>query len=178
MYKVSKLLPATASQIPEMAESIQADFAADGYDVKIEMLSNSGCDISLSKGGFFKTIAGLRTALKINMVPQVKGVKFNAGIGIFGQQVVPLAIVAMVGFWPILITQIWGATKQSKLDDRALADAERVLMGVHNLGTASPAGQAYGYASTPNASGSKFCTNCGQRIDAQAKFCPNCGQQV
>ena len=175
MYKTSKFLPASSSQIPEMAESIRADFAADGYDVNVEMLSNSGCDISLSKGGVFKKISGLRTALKITMTPQANGVMFNAGIGIFGQQFVPLAIVAMIGFWPLLITQIWGATKQAQLDDRALADAERVLMYGQNTGNRA-FGQPYSYASPSNTSGAKFCTQCGQPIVAGSKFCPHCGQ--
>jgi len=173
MYKTNKLLPATAAQIPDMAESIRADFASEGYDVKVDMLSGSGCDISLSKGGLFKTISGMRTALKINMTPQSNGVMFNAGIGIFGQQVVPLAIVAMVGFWPILITQIWGAAKQSKLDERALADAERVLMGSGMQQSVRP----QGFASMPNA-GSKFCTNCGTQLAADARFCSNCGTRL
>lgn len=172
MYKTKKLLPASASQIPAMAESIRADFAANGYDVKIEMTSNSGCDISLSKGGMFKAVLGLRTALKINMVPMSNGVMFNAGIGIFGQQVIPLAVAWFVA-WPVLITQIWGAVQQSKLDERALADAERVILG-------SPqnyAPQPTAFTSTSNPV-SNFCTNCGTPISTGAKFCPNCGNKI
>ena len=173
-YKTSKLLPATAAQIPDMAESIRADFAAEGYDVKVDMLSNSGCDISLSKGGAFKAVIGMRTALKITMIPQTNGVMFNAGIGIFGQQVLPLAVAWFVA-WPVLITQIWGAVRQSKLDDRALADAERVLMAGPANTYSAP--QPQGFASMPQA-GAKFCTNCGSPVTPGAKFCPNCGNPL
>ena len=49
------VLQASAAQIPDMAESIKQDFAADGYEVSIENLMSGGCDVSISKGGVFRT---------------------------------------------------------------------------------------------------------------------------
>lgn len=156
------ILSATAAQISTMAESIEQDFIADGHEVCIENLTNGGCDISISKGGIFKAVLGMKTALKVTLTPKLNGVLFDAHVGIFGQQVVPSLIMYFV-FWPVIITQIVGLVKQSKMDDRALEAAQRAIISTSNA-THSP-------------SPDKFCTNCGMKIDDAAKFCSRCGKE-
>lgn len=157
------VLQASAAQIPDMAESIKQDFAADGYEVSIENLMSGGCDVSISKGGVFRTVVGMKTALKVTLTPQTNGVFFDAHVGIFGQQVVPALVVYFV-FWPIIITQIVGLIQQSKMDDRALEAAQRAIANsANNIYTANTG---------------KFCSNCGASVSNASKFCPECGARL
>lgn len=165
VFNTQKLLAATAAQIPAMAESIRQDFQIDGYEVAVDTLANGGCDISVTKGGIFKAVLGMRSAMKITLTPQFDGVFFDTHVGIFGQQAIP-TVITMFFFWPVLITQIWGMVSQSKMDERALAAAERVLGG-------NPSQMFSSHVSCQ-----KFCVNCGAKITGDAKFCPECGQKL
>ncbi|MDE7381846.1 MAG: zinc-ribbon domain-containing protein [Muribaculaceae bacterium] len=169
-YNTKTILGADPQLIPAIAERISQIFAADGYEVKQDNLLNGGIDISVTKGGIFKAVLGLKTALKITLSPEGNRILFDAGIGIFGRQIIP-TIISMFFAWPVLITQIWGSVEQSKLDDRALAAANDVIrehqMGGYGTPTPPPFGTRQG--------NSRFCTNCGNPIPANSKFCPNCG---
>lgn len=165
VFNTQKLLAATAAQIPDMAESIRQDFQIDGYEVVVYTLANGGCDISVTKGGIFKAVLGMRSAMKITITPQFDGVLFDTHVGIFGQQAIP-TVITLFFFWPVLITQIWGMVSQSKMDERALAAAERVL------GDNPP--QMY----SSYVVSQKFCVQCGAKITEGSKFCPECGQKL
>lgn len=160
-FSKKRLLAASSSQIPQITEAIRQEFETDGFEVDIDNLLSGGSDISITKGNLFKAVLGMRTALKVKLIPQSGGVFFDASVGIFGQQAIPTAITLFV-FWPVLLTQIWGLVQQSKLDDRALAAAERAF----NNSTELP------YTS------SQFCTSCGHRVDSSAKFCSECGARL
>ena len=173
-FKQQKVLNASASLIPEMAESIRQEFLKDNFEVNVDTLLNGGRDISISKGGSFKAILGMRSALKVTLSPHTDGVAFEASVGIFGQQFIP-TIISMFWFAPVLITQIWGMVKQSKLDDRALAAAERVIDSAATS-TASTAPTANAAYQVPTGS-KKFYTNCGAEVPADTLFCSTCGNK-
>ena len=169
-YSKKRLLPASATQIPQMAESIRQEFIYDGFEVNVETLLSGGVDISITKGNVFKAVLGMRSALKVTLIPQQTGVLFDANVGVFGQQAVP-AVISMFFFWPVLITQIWGLVQQASLDDRALAAAERVIGGQqYQVPTQEPPVAAVGSAN--------FCPECGQKVEPGGKFCPNCGTKL
>lgn len=160
------VLQANASQIQAMANSINQEFLIDGFDVQIDPLMNGGCDISITKGGSFKAVLGMRSALKVTLTPTMEGVLFDAHVGVYGQQAIP-SVISMFFFWPVLITQIWGLVNQSKLDDRALAAAYRAI------------GFATVTLNTPVTSNNmKFCTKCGTQVPSDSLFCPKCGNQL
>lgn len=162
-FSTKKILNGSTSLIPTIANRIQEEFQNDGYEVAMDALSSGGYDISITKGGVFKAVLGMKTALKVTLLPQGCNIHFEAGVGIWGQQAIP-TIISMLFFWPVLITQIWGMVEQSKLDDKALDIAEKIVRD-----------------SSANASASsynRFCTNCGTPIDLQAKFCPECGAKL
>ena len=94
---------------------------------------------------------------------------FNAGIGIFGQQVIPTLVMIFVA-WPVLLTQIWGLVQQSKLDDKALAIAEDVVRN------SSSASQQHPYSAPVTEN--KFCTQCGTKNSPDANFCSHCGNKL
>lgn len=53
-------------------------------------------------------------------------IEFEAGVSVFRQQFIP-TIITMCFFSPIVIAQIWGMIKQSKLDEKAVAIAEEAV---------------------------------------------------
>ena len=125
-FTTKKTLYGNPSQIPAVAEQIRQSFAADGYKVRIENPAN-GQEIYITKGGFVKAALGLRSALKVTMKPTRDGnINFEAGVSIFKQQFVP-TVITMCFFSPVVIAQIWGMIKQSKLDEKAVAIAEQAL---------------------------------------------------
>ena len=118
-FSTKKILYASSSLIPTIADRIREEFQNDGYEVAMDALSSGGYDISITKGGIFKAVLGMKTALKVTLLPQDNNIHFEAGVGIWGQQAIP-TVISMLFFWPVLITQIWGMVEQSKLDDKAL----------------------------------------------------------
>ena len=169
-YSTKRLLPASATQIAQMAESIRQEFIHDGFEVNVETLMSGGVDISITKGNVFKAVLGMRSALKVTLIPQQTGVLFDANVGIFGQQAVP-TVISLFFFWPVLITQIWGLVQQSSLDDRALTAAERVLGDQqYQVPAKNSASTVMGVVS--------FCPYCGQKMELESKFCPYCGAKL
>ena len=125
-FTTKKTLYGNVSQIPAVAEQIRQAFTADGYEVRIDNPAN-GQEIYITKGGFIKAAMGLRSALKGTMKPSRDGnINFEAGVSIFKQQFIP-TVITMCFFSPVVIAQIWGMIKQSKLDEKAVAIAERAI---------------------------------------------------
>lgn len=126
-FSTKRTLFCSTSLLPEMAGCLQEYFERDGYEVKVTELSTGGYDISITKGGVFKAVLGMKTALKITLTPlSDKSIAFEAGVGIFGQQAIP-TIISVFFFWPVLLTQIWGLIQQSNLDDKAAEIVEKVI---------------------------------------------------
>lgn len=125
VFKSSKEINGDTLLIPCIAEQITKEFKAEGFEVDSKQAENR-YDISLTNGGLVKSAVGLKTALKVNIYPQNGNIHIDAGIGIFGKQALPSAVTALVA-WPVVATQIWGIVKQSKLDDKAVAIAEKVV---------------------------------------------------
>lgn len=165
-FSTKKVLYGSASLIPIIANRIQEEFQNEGYEVAMDALSSGGYDISITKGGVFKAVLGMKTALKVTLLPQGSNINFEAGVGIWGQQAIP-TVISMLFFWPVLITQIWGMVEQSKLDDKALEIAEGVI-ATNNSNTIESA----------PAMGHKFCTSCGTQNAESANFCSGCGRPL
>lgn len=166
-FNTKTLLQGPPSLIPAIAGRLEQSFADCGYQTKRDNLVGGGEEVFVTKGGIFKEIVGMRTALKITLVPQDGLISFDAGIGIFGQQFIPTIITWLVA-WPVMLTQIWGLVQQAELDDKALEIANAVI--VENCVAYVPF--------EPTENDSRFCTNCGNRVAKTAKFCSNCGHPV
>lgn len=126
IFKTNKLLYGNPDFINTIATAIESKFRADGYDVRIEDTYDNGKNIDISKGGLFKRVLGMRTALKVSISPCDGNIWFKTDVGIFGNQVIPTILVAS-GMWLILLPQIWGLVHQARLDDQALEIAERIV---------------------------------------------------
>lgn len=165
-FNTKRILYGSTSLIATIASRIQDEFQIEDYEVAIDALSSGGYDISITKGGIFKAVLGMKTALKVTLLPHGDNkIYFEAGIGIWGQQAIP-TVISMLFFWPVLITQIWGMVEQSKLDDKALEIANSVIA-------------ASGNAESEVANGGKsFCTACGRQNMESANFCCGCGKPL
>ena len=160
-FNTRKLLYGDPSLIPGIASRIESSFTVEGFTVQNQSLISGASELSITKGGLFRTVLGLKTALKITLRPHGEGIAFEAGVGIFGQQVIPMAI-SMLFFWPLVLAQIWALIQQSKLDDKALGIAEDYI-------------KEKGSPGQKTVQEHKFCTNCGREIPQDAAFCPVCG---
>ena len=170
-FKTIKNIKGDQNLIPVIADRITSSFKAEGFTVE---QNNYGCniyDISLAKGGVFKAVLGMISALKIALRPDGDGIYFEAGVGIFGQQAIPTAIT-LFAFWPVMIPQIWGMVQQSKLDDKALAIAESVVAEQQAMRDVS------GVKSPGAFVNASFCPQCGSPVGEGAKFCSNCGAKI
>lgn len=127
-FKSNKIIYGNPSRIPYIAEEIRKSFIADGFEVRI-VDPAKGNEIYITKGGLFKAAIGLRSALKVIMKPNSKGyIDFEAGISIVKQQLIPTLLTVCVCS-PVVVAQIWGIIRQSKLDEKAVAIAESVVYG-------------------------------------------------
>ena len=160
-FSSKRVFMADPSFIPAVAERLTLQFQAEGYSVKHDDLISGGADISITKGGIFKAIAGMKTALKITMKPEGSYIIAEAGVGIFGQQAIP-TIISMLFFWPVLLTQTWGLIQQSNLNDHAMELIEKALRELET--------------STPMTVNGSFCPECG--ASASGNFCSSCGKKL
>jgi hypothetical protein len=180
VFKSRRLFPYALRDLTPVARDVVEHFRKQEYEVSSQETITNGFDISITKGGIFKSVLGLKTALKISIEPANEMTKSQAGVGIFGQQAIPTAITLFV-FWPVLITQIWGLVRSSKLDDEALNAIETSLK-IHGRETdqsvpslRDAAAEAV-VATSPSVNA--FCTECGAALPVSAKFCPGCGMAV
>lgn len=126
IFKSSKILYGNSGLISTIATEIASEFRSEGYDVDTVVSSNGWKEISITKGGLFKRCLGMRTAMKVILYPHKGHIKLETEPSIFGNQVIPVILVAS-GLWIVLLPQIWGLVRQSKLDDKALEIAERIV---------------------------------------------------
>jgi hypothetical protein len=164
--------------VPDLApvvKDVTEHFQVQGFEVVSERTVTGGWHISITKGGVFKAVVGLKSAMKIELETSGNKTLAKAGVGIFGQQAVPFAI-SMLVFWPVLITQIWGMVQSSKLDEEAML-AIQTSLKTHGRET-QPSAEPGQPAAPEAAAGNIFCTDCGAALPAQARFCPGCGHQL
>lgn len=159
-----RIFNSSPALIPPLAEALERQLVAEGYEVKTEGIVTGGMQVSLSKGGMFKKVAGLKTALNVKITPSGNSILVDASIGVFGQQLIPSAITLLV-FWPMIIPQIWGLVQQSQLDDHVMSIITQVLGELRGNGTAQDVSKGL------------FCPSCGARVGG-GKFCQECGAKL
>ena len=164
-FSSSKIFWTAPEMIPMISSEVAESLKGEGYEVSIEELAGGNVEISICKGGFFKSIIGMKTALKITFTAMETKFKVDCTVGIFGQQAVPTAI-SMLLFSPVLFTQIWGLVQQSKLDDHVL-DLVEESISRHSATTVQV---------EKNDERAVFCSACGARV--KGVFCSACGARL
>jgi hypothetical protein len=125
-FNSSKTVPYVVEDLAPVAQDVMAHFESQDYEVTQAHIPTGGVQVSIRRGGTFKAIIGMKTALNIKIEPQSNGTRIEAGVGIFGQQAIPTAITLLV-FWPVLVAQVWNMAQEAKLDEEALGVAEESL---------------------------------------------------
>jgi hypothetical protein len=110
-----------------VAADVADHFTRQEYDVNSSRLEDKdGWLVSITRGGFFRTVLGQKTALNVSIWSAADGTNLDADIGLFRSQAVPTLITVLI-FWPIILGQIWGLVKESEIDDQAVAVAEQSI---------------------------------------------------
>lgn len=110
-----------------VAADVADHFERQEYDVDSSPLEDKdGWLVSITRGGFFRTVLGQKTALNVSIWPAADGTNLDADIGLFSSQAVPTLITVFI-FWPIILGQIWGMVKESEIDDEAVEVAEQSI---------------------------------------------------
>ena len=147
-------------KIDGVLEDFRTHFEEKGYKVNADETAD-GAFISLTNDSIFKTISGLKTSLNITLVVYDDSIEVKMDVGIFGKQAIP-GLIAMLVFWPILVTQIIGLINQNKLDDEAYRVIEE------SIRAHEPKEEQF----------EAFCPFCGCGVKKDAKFCPHCGKEI
>ena len=125
-FNSSKSVPYVVEDLAPVAQEVMRHFESQDYEVTETHIPTGGEQVSIRRGGTFKAIIGMKTALNIRIEPVEGGTQVDAGVGIFGQQAIPTVITALV-FWPVIISQVWNMAQEAKLDEEALGVAEESL---------------------------------------------------
>jgi hypothetical protein len=122
----SKTVPYVVDDLTPVAQELMRYFESQEFETTETLLPTGGVQVSIRRGGTFKAIIGMKTALNIKIEPVANGTTVEAGVGIFGQQAIPTAITLLV-FWPVLVAQVWNMAQEAKLDEEALRVTEESL---------------------------------------------------
>jgi hypothetical protein len=125
-FNSSHTVPYHVEDFSPVAQDVMGHFENQNYEVTETLIPTGGVQVSIRRGGVFKAIIGLKTALNVKIEPVANGTKIEAGVGIFGQQAIPTAVTLLV-FWPVIIAQVWNMAQEAKLDEEALRVAEESL---------------------------------------------------
>lgn len=163
-HEKNEIIYASPSLIPHIAAELENTLRFRGYEVARTPLAGGDALVSVTKGGFFRTIAGFKTAVNVSLravPPGDRAFQATVSVGLFESQAVPTAITLLV-FWPLVIAQVWGYAKNARLDEEIL---RLVRQTAANLQTDAPP--------PPSTS---FCPECGS--PASGRFCSNCGNKL
>ena len=170
VFKSERRIWTEVVDLEPVADHVAAHFRGKGYEVLHQQTAAGAWDIDITRSGVFRTISGMRTALKVRLEPEPGAVIARAGVGILGQQALP-TVITMLVFWPVLVTQIWGAVRASKVDDEALSVVEAGL-AQQDPAVVTPAAAAVGAPA-----GGSFCGQCGAQHSG-GRFCTSCGSPL
>lgn len=163
-FTSSRVFRVSPDRIPDMARTLEAALRQDGYETRSDTLLGGDVIVSLTKGGLFKAVVGMKTALKVELRADGGNVLAKTSVGIWGHQIVP-TVIMLLWFWPVLITQIWGLVQQSRLDAHVMEILGKAAENEHEA------------IDVPSEEVSaRFCSECGKLVTGN--FCANCGAKV
>jgi hypothetical protein len=186
-FKSETLIPISVPDLGPVAQELAEHFKQRSYQVQCNQSPDGALHVDITRGGVFKAVVGLKSAMKVSLEACPQGTMVCARVGIFGKQAVPTAITMLV-WWPAVFVQIGEIIREAGLDDEAVRVVEMILRRAQRLGT-SPGGGIQVPPAAPSAtsrasvvaesgapsSAEAFCTGCGMRLDASSAFCAACG---
>jgi hypothetical protein len=167
-FSSAKTIPIVVADLGPVANDLVLHFQRQGYETTSVSTLTGGWDVSITKGGMFKSVIGTKTALKIEITADRNQTDVRANVGIFGLQAIPSAISLLL-FWPLLATQIFGLVRQYHLDEEAIACVEESLRTRATQTATAPFNPAQQQ---------RFCVECGAVNGPDAMFCAKCGVRL
>ena len=125
-FKSTKLFNVPFKYASGIANELMKELEPDGYTVRRDDMASGDIIVSITRGGFFRMIVGLKTALKCAFSKATEGFRVEVKVGLFETQAVPTTIM-LVAFWPLIVTQIVGIVKSQKLDKRIFETIDRSI---------------------------------------------------
>jgi hypothetical protein len=156
-FKTTKIIDTTLIDLNNVMSAVKTYFEAKGYNVAA-VDSAYGFFLSLTKGGIFKSVLGLKTSLNVNVKRISTGISVDASVGIFGQQLIPTVIMLFIA-WPVIISQITGLVKQAYLDNEVVEIIEEAIRNNESKALAD---------------GEHFCVECGKKFTGNTNLCSDC----
>src|SRR3712207_9011146 len=127
-FNSTKTFPYVVDDVAPVAQDVMRHFEEQDYEVTETNIPMGGAQVSIRRGGTFKAIIGMKTALNVKIEPVSNGTTVEAGGGGFGQPGNPTAIT-LLGFWAVIIAPGWDKAQKGKLDGKGLGIAEERLKG-------------------------------------------------
>lgn len=133
-----------------------------------------------SKDGW-KTVSGMRLATTVQMIRMDDNLNVTVGQGEWSDKIGAGALGWFIA-WPLAVTAGVGAYNQKKLPEEIFQVIEQCVVSggrsvvVRNAGAELNTGMTDCPAcKTQCAAGSKFCNNCGAKLENK---CPQCGAEI
>jgi RNA polymerase subunit RPABC4/transcription elongation factor Spt4 len=193
--------------ISALAHAMADSFSRDGYQTQVMPTANGGATIQARKEDTLRKIAGMSSALTVNIAFEGDYVGVEVGGAKWADKGAAGAVGALI-FFPVLITAGVGAYQQSQLQSKAWQFIDQYIksnstfggsaMGAQTIppfpgqqpmqpvpGAGQPAsppplnmGRGTSTASTTGQASAGTCTQCGHAIPPGARFCGECGTPV
>lgn len=127
VFQSEKMFNCNPAMINAISVYIINEYQRDGYECGVILGKSGGRQISIRKGGIFKTVLGLKTSLNVNISPNGPNtINVKANVGLFETQALPTMIM-WFAFWPVIVTQIWSLVQQSHLDEQVMDIVEKAI---------------------------------------------------
>jgi len=171
LFHSERYFPIPVRDLTPIGKDLVEHFRVKGFEVTGEPTVSRGWFVSIHKGGTFKAVLGMKTALNVELEPVGSGFTAKASIGIFGMHIVPALLTKFV-YFPLILPEMWGLVHQARLDNEAL-DAVAESAATHAGESISAGPVAGGVPQTK-----QFCMKCGSKLADTDKFCTACGAAV
>jgi hypothetical protein len=136
VFKSETVIPISVTDLGPVAQELAEHFKQRSYQVECTETSDRKWEVGITRGGKFKSIAGLKSAMKIELEPLPRGTMVRAGAGLFGKQAAVTAVTVVI-WWPLAIAPIWGMIREAGLDNEAVRVIEVSLKRAQRLGDLS-----------------------------------------
>src|SRR3954453_20849069 len=104
-FNSSKTFPFFVEDVAPVAQDVMRHFEDQDFEVTETNLPMGGGEVSIRKGGTFKAIIGMKTALNIKIEPVANGTTVDAGVGSLGRPSIPTWRALLV-FSALIIAQV------------------------------------------------------------------------
>jgi hypothetical protein len=200
VFKSETLIPISVSDLGPVAQELAEHFKNRNYQVECAETEDQKWEVGITRGGKFKSISGLKSALKVELEPLPRGTMVRTGAGVFGKQAAVTAVTLVI-WWPLAIAPVWGMIVQAGLDKEAVRVVEVSLKRSQRLSDLSAsdvtsasgssgdgvAGQATPQQRTQPVPGAPAAGPASPTVTTAAKgsapttvaaFCTGCGTQL